>query len=73
MMEQIARITLAAGIFIALIAAVLWVLARLGFRPLPGDIVVEGERFSFYFPIVTCLVISLLLTLAAWLWHWLSR
>jgi Protein of unknown function (DUF2905) len=30
---------------------------------LPGDIRVERENWSFYFPIVTCLVISLVLTL----------
>ncbi len=36
---------------------------------LPGDIHIEGERFSFYFPLTTCVVLSivttLLLTLAA--------
>lgn len=30
---------------------------------LPGDIVVEKENFSFYFPIVTCIVISIVLSL----------
>lgn len=30
---------------------------------LPGDIVIKKENFTFYFPIVTCIVISLLLTL----------
>jgi hypothetical protein len=30
---------------------------------LPGDIVVEKEHFRFYFPIVTCIVISVVLTL----------
>jgi hypothetical protein len=30
---------------------------------LPGDIYIKRERFSFYFPIVTCIIISLLLTL----------
>lgn len=29
---------------------------------LPGDIAVEGKGFRFYFPIVTCIVLSLLLT-----------
>jgi len=30
---------------------------------LPGDMVIKKENFTFYFPIVTCIVISLLLTL----------
>ena len=30
---------------------------------LPGDIYIKRKRFSFYFPIVTCIIISLLLTL----------
>ena len=30
---------------------------------LPGDIHVKGERFEFYFPLATCLVVSLLVTL----------
>ena len=30
---------------------------------LPGDISIRRERFSFYFPIATCIIISLILTL----------
>jgi Protein of unknown function (DUF2905) len=34
---------------------------------LPGDIVVRGKNGVFYFPIVTCLVVSAVLSLALWL------
>jgi hypothetical protein len=34
---------------------------------LPGDIRIEGKRGAFYFPIVTCLVISAILSLIGWL------
>jgi hypothetical protein len=34
---------------------------------LPGDIWLKGENTTFYFPIVTCLVISLLISLVLWL------
>jgi hypothetical protein len=34
---------------------------------LPGDIVVQKKNFSFYFPLATCLAISILLTLLLWL------
>jgi hypothetical protein len=40
---------------------------------LPGDIAVEGKNFRFYFPVVTCIVISLLLTGIVWLVRFFSR
>jgi len=33
---------------------------------LPGDLVIRGERSSFYFPIVTCIVVSVVLTVIGW-------
>ena len=33
---------------------------------LPGDIRIEGENFRFYFPLVTCLLLSLILSLVVW-------
>jgi hypothetical protein len=44
-------------------------LGRLGLGHLPGDISIRGERFSFYFPITTCIVVSLALSLLFWLLH----
>jgi hypothetical protein len=37
-----------------------------GKGPLPGDIVIQGKNTTFYFPLVTSLVLSLLLTLVLW-------
>ena len=42
-------------------------LGKLGLGRLPGDIVVARGSFSFYFPIVTCLVVSVVLSLVFWL------
>lgn len=42
-------------------------LAKLGLGHLPGDISFRGERFSFYFPITTCIVLSVALSLLFWL------
>jgi hypothetical protein len=51
-----------------LILGLLWPhLSRLGLGRLPGDIVIERENFTFYFPLMTCLVISLLFSLVLWL------
>jgi hypothetical protein len=54
---------------LALVAAgLLWpVLTRLGLGRLPGDIVIRGEHGGFYFPIVTCLVVSAVLSLLLWI------
>ena len=53
----------------------IWVLApnlpRLG--RLPGDIVIERGNGRFYFPIVTCFVISVVLSLVVWLIRALTR
>jgi hypothetical protein len=42
-------------------------LGRIGLGHLPGDISIRGERFSFYFPITTCIVVSLVLSFLVWL------
>ncbi len=34
---------------------------------LPGDIVIRGKNSVFYFPVVTCILLSVILTLAMWL------
>jgi hypothetical protein len=34
---------------------------------LPGDIVIRGKNGAFYFPVVTCLILSVVLTLVMWL------
>jgi hypothetical protein len=45
----------------------------LGLGKLPGDIGIKGKNWSFYFPIVTCLVISLVLTAIIWLINFFTR
>ena len=42
-------------------------LTKLGLGRLPGDIVVERENFSFYFPLVTCVIVSIVLSFILWL------
>jgi hypothetical protein len=48
-------------------AGLLWPwISKLGLGRLPGDIRIETESGGFYFPIVTCLVISVILSLILW-------
>ena len=52
---------------ILLVAGIAWpLITRLGLGRLPGDVVVERGNFRFYFPIVTSLLISAVITLLAW-------
>lgn len=51
-----------------LAAGLLWPwLARLGLGRLPGDVMVERDNFTLYFPITTMILISIALSLILWL------
>jgi hypothetical protein len=63
------RILILIGIAIVLIGLLWPWLSRLGLGRLPGDIVVQRQGFSFYFPIVTCLIISVVASLLFWLFR----
>ncbi len=65
MTPELGRILLVIGVLIAVVGALAMLGVRLPFGRLPGDIAVEGERGGFYFPIVTMLVISVVLTILA--------
>jgi len=70
MLPQIGKILVLLGGAMIVVGFLMWGLGRLGFGRLPGDIHVEGRNVSFYFPVVSCIVLSLLLTLLVWLWRW---
>ena len=56
-----------AGVVLVAVGIVWLVGERFGLGRLPGDIVIEGENTRFYFPIMTSIVISIVLSLALWL------
>jgi hypothetical protein len=63
------RTLIIAGLALAA-AGLLWPwLSKLPFGRLPGDIRIETASGGFYFPIVTCIVISLVLSLLVWLFR----
>jgi len=54
--------------FLILLAGIAWpVLSRMGLGRLPGDIVIQRGGTTFYFPLVTCIVVSILLSALFWL------
>ncbi len=67
--RELGRMLLVLGGLVVLVGAFFYFGGRLPFRlgRLPGDIVHKGEHTSFYFPIVTCIVLSVGLSLIFWL------
>jgi DUF2905 family protein len=62
-----ARFLIVLGVALVVIGLLWPYLSRLGLGRLPGDIVIERENMSFYFPLVTCLLLSLVFSVVFWL------
>jgi hypothetical protein len=61
------RTLIIAGL-VLLAAGLLWpVIGKLGLGRLPGDITIERENYSFYFPLMTSLLLSVVLSVIFWL------
>jgi hypothetical protein len=65
------RLLVSAGIVLLIAGIVTMLGERLGIRlgRLPGDIRMEGRNGGFYFPVVTCILISIVLSLLSWLFR----
>ena len=67
-MNEFGKALVVVGLLIAAVGALLWSGVGKGWLGrLPGDIHYTKGSFSLHFPIVTCLLLSLLLTLVLWL------
>jgi Protein of unknown function (DUF2905) len=56
--------------FAILVAGLLWpYLSQIGMGRLPGDIVIKRENVTVYFPLMTCLLISLLFSAIFWIFN----
>jgi hypothetical protein len=61
-----ARFLIVLGLAI-LVIGLLWpYLSRIGLGHLPGDVVIKRDSVTFYFPLVTCLLLSLVFSLILW-------
>ena len=69
-MNDLGKMLVIAGLAIAAIGALLWSgFGRGWLGRLPGDINYSKDNFSFHFPIVTCLILSAIMTLLLWLFR----
>jgi Protein of unknown function (DUF2905) len=60
--SALGRLLLMVGIAVAVVGGFLALGGRLPFGRLPGDISIQGQNSGFFFPIVSCIVLSLVLT-----------
>jgi hypothetical protein len=61
-MSTVGKLLLVVGIVVAAVGGFLALGGRLPFGRLPGDISIQGQNGGFFFPIVSCIVISVVLT-----------
>jgi hypothetical protein len=74
-LREIGKTLLVIGAVLVGLGVLLFSGAKLPYRigRLPGDIVIQGRNGSFYFPIVTCIIVSLLFTLLMWILNLFRR
>jgi len=68
MMGQMGKILILAGGLLILVGIGLLSAGKIPWLGrLPGDIHIRGKHWTFYFPLATCILISIILTLVLWL------
>lgn len=67
--SDLGKILIISGLLLVGIGLLLTFVSKFGYTRLPGDIRFERENFTFFFPLGTCLLISLLLSLVLWLFR----
>ncbi len=69
-MNEVGKNLMIFGLLIAAVGALLWSGIGKGWLGrLPGDIHYTKGNFSFYFPLITCILVSLILTFILWLFR----
>jgi hypothetical protein len=69
-MSDLGKMLIVFGVIMVLVGVVLLIAPKLpGLGRLPGDITYRGERFTFYFPLATCILVSLVLSLILYLFR----
>lgn len=68
-MQDFGRVLIGLGVLLLIAGGLVLLAGRVGLPlgRLPGDIAVRGKNYTFYAPIATCVVISILFSLVMWL------
>jgi len=68
-MRDLGRLLIVFGAILLVAGLLLTAAGRLGLGKLPGDIVYRRRNFSFYFPLMTSILLSIVLSLLLWLFR----
>jgi hypothetical protein len=74
-MRELGKLLIVCGVALAVVGGFLLASGKLPFRlgHLPGDISYKGSNSTFYFPVVTCIVLSVILSIVIWLVNYFRR
>lgn len=61
--EIIGKVMIFMGVLLIVFGLVIWLGKNVGLGRLPGDILIKTDNFTFYFPLVTGLIVSIILTI----------
>ena len=73
MFQDLGRVLIFLGLALAAVGLLLTWAPALRLGRLPGDLFIRRENWSIHFPLVTCLLVSVVLTLVFWLIQWFRR
>ena len=64
-LTSIAKYFISFGVLFLILGSILYFLGKagIGFSKLPGDILIQKGNFTFYFPLMSCIIISIVLTI----------
>ncbi len=65
--QQLGKWLVALGALLIVVGVLLILLGKIGLFRLPGDFELGGRNWRVYFPLTTCIILSILLTLILWL------
>ena len=68
-MQELGRLVLVLGLILVIAGGLLYLAGKLGLGGLPGDFIVHKGSLRIYFPLATCVLLSLLVTLLLWLFR----
>ncbi|MCS7228545.1 MAG: DUF2905 domain-containing protein [Candidatus Kryptonium sp.] len=78
MLQSLGKVLLLIGALIFIFGAILLIADKIGGKipfigKLPGDILIQKRNFTFYFPITTSILLSIILTLIIWILSFIFR
>ena len=67
MNNYFAKLLIVVGIIAVIVGVLMLLNIKIPFGKFPGDIVIKKENFTFAFPIVTCIIASIVLSFVTWI------